>query len=176
MNIVRLAKWGAGLLLIGTIGLYITFVAQTRRESPLLLLSCMKVDPPLTAWTCRQVLLHGSFQPEDVAQLNRQAGARYALDFPDPAVAEKMLALFIAQGVDINAVDENANNWTALYGTIADGDAEHIRLLLRHGARLDVRDTNGISPLEFAHRQQQKYPNDPQRTEIVKLLEASIKK
>jgi hypothetical protein len=173
MKIARLAKWFLGLLLLGAIGLYAVFAAQTWKASPLFLLSCMKVDPPVTAWTCRQALFNRAFQPEELDVLNRQAGARYAFDLPEPGDAEKTLALFISQGVDINAGDENANNWTALHGMVAEGSIESIRILLRHGARTDVRDSNNMTPLDFARMQLLKHPNDPSRIEVVKLVEGA---
>lgn len=174
MKIARLAMWLLGLILLGAIGLYTVFAAQTWKASPLFLLSCMKVDPPVAAWTCRQALFHRTFQPDELVQLNRQAGARYPLDLPEADDAEKTLALFITQGVDINAGDENANNWTALHGMIAEGSIENIRILLRHGARTDVPDSNNITALDFARMQVLKYPGDPARVEVVKLLEGAI--
>lgn len=171
MKIARLAKWLLGLLLLCAIGLYAVFAAQTWKASPLFLLSCMKVEPPVAAWTCHQALFYRAFQSEEIAQLNRQAGARYAFDLPKQEDAEKALALFISHGVDINAGDENANNWTALHGMIAERRIESIRTLLRHGARTDVPDSNNMTALEFARSQVLKHPDDPVRVEIVKLLE-----
>lgn len=175
MKLKRLTAWGLGVVVAASIIFYGMLVFETRQENPLSLISCMRVDPPLVAWTCKQVLLHDDFRPEHVEALNRAAGAGFALALEDLEAAEKMLLLFMARGVDINAVDEGARNWTALYVMIADSDIARIRILLRHGARLDVRDTGGMTPLDFARRLQEKYPNEPNRAEVVRILEEAEK-
>ncbi len=122
------------------------------------------------------MLRHGRFKPKHVEALNRVAGVKFAIALEDLDAAEKMLLLFMARGVDINAVDELARNWTALYSVVADGDTARIHMLLRHGARVDVRDTGGMTPLDFARRLQEKYPNEPNRAEVVRILEEATKK
>ncbi|MEW5756759.1 MAG: ankyrin repeat domain-containing protein [Pseudomonadota bacterium] len=175
MKLKHIAAWGLGIVAAGAISLYGVLVIETRRYDPSLLISCLRVNPPLAAWTCKQVLLHDDFKQEHVEELNRVAGVKFALALEDLETAEKMLLLFLARGVDINAVDEGARNWTALYVMIADNDIARIQILLRHGARLDVRDTGGMTPLDFARRLQEKYPNEPQRAEVVRILEEAAK-
>ncbi|MEW5754923.1 MAG: ankyrin repeat domain-containing protein [Pseudomonadota bacterium] len=176
MKLKRIAAWGLGIIVAVPMVLYGIFIFDTRREDPLSLISCIRVDPPLAAWTCKQVLLHDSFRPEHVDALNRTAGARFAISLEDLEAAEKMLLLFIAHGVDINAVDEDVRNWTALHGLALEGDAARVKILLRHGARADMRDTEGLTPLDLARIAQEKYPNEPQHAEVVRILEEAKKK
>lgn len=174
---MRAKRWaivGFGLVLAIAVGLYGSFVLETRKHSPLFLLSCMEAEPALLAWTCKQVLVHDSLRPDQVAQLNREGGALYPVLSKDLATAEEMLVLFISRGVDINAGNESVRNWSALYSTIGSSDIARTKMLLRHGARADVRDVEGMTPLDSARRLQQKYPNETDRLEIIQILEDSL--
>jgi ankyrin repeat protein len=51
-------------------------------------------------------------------------------------------------GVDVNAV--NSNGWTALHGAANRGDDDIVKFLVEKGGRLDVKDTEGRTPLTFA--------------------------
>ncbi len=177
MRLKRIAAWGIGIVVVGAIGLYGVLVFETRRHAPSYLLSCMEGDPPLLAWTCKQVLLHDTLGPDQVEQLNREGGVLYPVMMENLVTAEEMLALFIARGVDVNAGDQNSiGGWTALHIMVSDGDVERVRMLLRHGARPDIRHKESVTPLDYARQMQQKYPNEPNRAEVVRILEEATKK
>jgi ankyrin repeat protein len=65
------------------------------------------------------------------------------------------------------------NDWTALHGAVAGGDVNSSKLLLKYGARIDLRDRSGMTPLDMARHIQKKHPNDPASAEMVRLLEAA---
>jgi len=176
MTKARLASAGMGLILAAVLGIYGWMVIETRKQSPLLLLSCIDSEPAILAWTCKQVLVRDSLRPQQVAQLNQEGGALYPVLSKDLAVAEEMLRLFLSRGVDINAGDASMRNWTALYSTVGSSDLERTKILLRHGAKADVRDIEGITPLDSARRLQQMYPNETNRLEIIRVLEESLKR
>jgi ankyrin repeat protein len=56
--------------------------------------------------------------------------------------------LALEAGVDVNAVGEN--EWTALHGAAYTGSDLIIQLLVDHGAKLDVKDVFGQTPLSIA--------------------------
>jgi hypothetical protein len=176
MSKARLASAGMGLILVAVLGIYGWMILETRKHSPLHLLSCIDSEPAIVAWTCKRVLVHDSLRPNQVKQLNQEAGALYPVLSKDLAVAEEMLRLFLSRGVDINAGDASMRNWTALYSTVGSSDLERTKILLRHGAKADVRDIEGITPLDSARRLQQMYPNETNRLEIIRVLEESPKR
>jgi ankyrin repeat protein len=94
----------------------------------------------------------------------------------DDRDSEEMFALFLARGVDINAGDPRAKNWTALHTVASEGNVARARLLLKHGARTDVRDQDGRTPLDIARSMLQKHPADPASAEMVQLLEVVERK
>lgn len=166
LAVLALAILGSGLV-------YGDFVRRARQDTPSRLLACVEATPAPISWTCRTILLRDSFRPDQVAQLNREAGAVYPLYGDDSALAEEMLSLFQERGVDINAVDERVpQRWTALQSMVMDGRyPDRITMLLRHGARPDVRDADGMTALDLARQMQQKHPSDSRRVTIVRLLE-----
>lgn len=174
MNAKRIPAVALTLLTLTVLGIYAGFVVEVRQRSPLDLLSCMEAEAPPLAWTCRQILRHDSLRSDQVAQLNREAGALYPVLVKDLATAEEMLSLFIERGVDVNAGNASMKNWTALYSTIGSSDLARTQLLLRYGANADVRDADEMTPLDSARRLLQMYPGEPDRQEIVRLLEASL--
>jgi ankyrin repeat protein len=62
------------------------------------------------------------------------------------AVAQVLLA----HGADVHA--KSHGGWTALHSAADHGQIEFIRTLLEHGARPDVRNDEGLSPLDLARR------------------------
>jgi hypothetical protein len=172
----RVVAWGVGVLVVVAVGLYGEFVRETTNFSPTLLLGCADVEWPLAAWTCKQVLLHRDFSPGEVAELNREGAAAFPVSSKNPAFADEMLSLFIARGVDVNAVDEQSKaGWTALHMTVSSGNVAGVKLLLRHGARPDIKNRIGVTPLDYARQWQQKFPADQNHAEVVRLLEEAEK-
>jgi len=62
------------------------------------------------------------------------------------AVAQVLLA----HGADVHA--KSHGGWTALHSAADHGQIEFIRILLEHGALPDVRNDDGLSPLDLARR------------------------
>ena len=172
----RFFVWGTAAIAIGFTGLYAAFVYETLDDEPLSLIGCIDVEVPLVAWTCEQVLRHASLTPEQVRDLNAEAGAQYPVSINAPKKAEEMLALFLSRGVDINAGHRQGKNWTALHLAAMSDPPAKVALLLKYGARTDVRDEDGRTPLDLARRSQSRYPNDPYTAETIRLLEAAERK
>jgi hypothetical protein len=175
MKLKRAIAWGAGTLTVVVAGLYGELVRETSNYSPSLLLGCAGVEMSPAAWTCKQVLLHRTFTAEEVLELNHAGAAAYPLFMKNPELAEEMLSLFIARGIDINAGNEGAKGSTALHSLAMAGNPERIKILLRHGARADLRNLAGMTPLDYARQEHGKYPNEPKYAEAVRLLEEAEK-
>ena len=60
-------------------------------------------------------------------------------------------ALLLSHGADVNAADDNGCT-CAHWAVIHDNDAALLRTLLRAGARIDVQDSDGRTPLHLAAR------------------------
>lgn len=175
MTFKRIAAWSLGIIVAASVVLYGLLFYVASQDNPLSLTVCMEADPVILRWPCKQVLQHRDFNPEHVKELNSSAGARFAMYTEDLDAAEKTLLRFMAQGVDINAVDVGTRNWTALHGAALEGEVAQVKLLLRHGARADMRDTEGLTPLDLARIGQAKHPNEPNRAEVVRILEEAEK-
>jgi ankyrin repeat protein len=172
----RVVSWVAVIILVVAVGLFGELVRETAQMPPTLLLGCADGEGAVQSWTCRQVLLHRTFTAEEVAELNRGGAAAYPMAVKDPALAKEMLSLLLSRGVDINAGDEySRGGWTALDQMVSSGDLDRVKLLLQHGAQVDVKNKAGVSALDLARRWQQRYPDQSNRAEIVKVLEAAGK-
>jgi len=62
--------------------------------------------------------------------------------------AIESIKLCLAAGVDLNAADRNGE--TAVHGAAREGYTEVVRFLAAHGARLDVKNKRGFTPLDAA--------------------------
>jgi hypothetical protein len=176
MKLKRVVAWSAGAIVVVAAGLYGELVRETTNFPPTLLLACADVEWPMAAWTCKQVLLHRDFSPAEVTELNQESAAAFPVSSKDPAFAEEMLSLFIARGVDVNAVDEKSKGgWTALHMMASSGNVDGVKLLLKHGARPDIKNRTGVTPLDYARQWQQKFPAEPNHAEVVRLLEEAEK-
>lgn len=78
---------------------------------------------------------------------------------------------FLTKGVDINAPDERMKKWTALHAAAISGKPGEAALLLKLGARIDVRDADGKTPLDLARLPQEKHPHNSKTAETIRLLE-----
>jgi len=74
--------------------------------------------------------------------------AEYNLKTGSEHDAEECVRLCLERGADINAGNDNGQ--TALHIAAAQRDASFIRFLVAHGARLDVKDKQGHTPLDVA--------------------------
>jgi len=64
------------------------------------------------------------------------------------AQAIASIKLFLAAGVDVNAADNQGD--TALHGAAQKGTDQVVQFLVDHGAKLDIKDKKGRSPLDAA--------------------------
>lgn len=130
-------------------------------------------NPPIT-WFLEQGL--HAFHPtaEEVQDLNRKAGAWQVIyHIPEPQ-ARRLLAHYIAAGLDINRHNlESPLLTTALHSAAWADKASYTRVLLDFGARPDLRDTKGRTPLDWARRSQQRFPDNPDAAARVRMLEAA---
>ena len=173
-RIKQVFVWGVATISLCLGGIYAAIVYTTLDEDPIALISCIDANARWRAWTCKQALRYASFTPDQLSELNSRAGAQYPVMMDDPTEAEEILAIFLSRGVDINAVNQQANGWTALHIVVGD-QPEKVDLLLKHGARTDIRDQDGRTPLELARYAQQRRPNNPYLPETIRRLEAQRK-
>ena len=177
MNLKRTICWAIGIAVVASIAAYGEFARRTWQRDPSFLLACAEVDTLLASWTCKQALLHSTWNAEQLDSLNHSAGASLPVLMENSALAEEMLVLFIARGVDVNAVSQDGSSaWTALHGMILEGNIERVRMLLKHGARVDIQSKTGLTALDFSRQLEKKYPDDQKRREIVALLEDAAKR
>lgn len=166
-----LAYWFSIFAVIAVLTFYAAYLYSTARSSPSHLISCMEVNVRWSAWTCEQVLRYASFSKGELIELNRSAGARLPVSIADAQKAEEMLVLFLAKGVDINAPDERLKRWTALHAAAISGEPGETALLLKLGAKIDIRDADGKTPLDLARLAQEKQPDNSRAAETTRLLE-----
>lgn len=172
MNFLRgVLRFFAGslLLVVVAVGGYAAYVVHLSQQAPLTLMSCMARGLPWSAWTCEQVLTRHGLDHDAVAELNRQAGARLPLlMFDDPAQAERILDMFLAHGVDINATD--AQGMTALHTLARSGrPPKRVAMLLSRGARVDLSDHTDKTPLDLAMIAMWRHPNENQAS-VIRML------
>ncbi len=157
-------------LLAGVVAVGATvYVRHLSAQPPITLMSCMARGMPWTAWACEQVLHRFGLTPAQVADLNLQAGARLPLlMLEQPRQAERVLDLFLAHGVDIDAVDRHG--LTALHTLACSGrSSQRVGMLLARGARIDIPDADSRLPLDLAMIAMWRQPNDNQAS-IIRML------
>lgn len=169
----RAVAWGGGALGVAAVCIYGGLVYSLLDDDPVMLISCMDVDPSFTAWTCKQVFRHVAGKPHVIADLNRRGGAQFPLSMKRLHDAEETLTFLLSHGLDVNAGDQEAKNLTALHGAASDANVERAKLLLKYGARVDVKDARGLTPLDVARRMKTRYPSQLARMEMIRLLESA---
>lgn len=130
-------------------------------------------NPPIT-WVLEQGLY--AFHPthEEVQELNRKAGADELIFYIPEPQARRLLTHYIAAGLDINRHNlESPLLTTALHSAAWADKASYTQVLLDFGARPDLRDAKGRTPLDWARRSQQRFPDDPEAAARVRMLEAA---
>jgi RNA polymerase sigma factor (sigma-70 family) len=74
---------------------------------------------------------------------------------------DNVAAYLLSKGANVNAVD--GNDWTPLHRAATQGDLAMVRLLVKHGAKIDAKGAGG-TPLDLAV--------DNKRTEVVEYLKS----
>lgn len=163
---------GLGLAVVVTVAM--GYVGYQLSTSPAMFLQSCAETPtfPGSRWACRQALY--TFHPtaDEVQQMNETAGVDWALSMTDDAEARRLLQHYIKAGVDVNAVDKRhpEMNWTALHVAAAGADLRAVRLLLDAGAKAEVQDGKGRTPLDLVREGALKFANDPKYAEVEKVL------
>jgi hypothetical protein len=170
----RRLKWVVVALILLLAGGTVWAIVEMRRADhfTLVVLSRSTIQP--AAWIFEQGLFHLHPTPEEIQQFNREAGAVALITEAQEPQAHRLLAHYIAAGLDINRPDLRSPLLvTALHYVTQYDKAWYVRVLLEHGARADVRDAKGETPLDRARKYQRQFPDDPEAAEKVRLLEAA---
>lgn len=155
--------------------LYAWFVYEIYRSEPTYQVACMEADNALASWTCEQVLTRTTLSPEQIASLNREAGARFIVNgLSDEAQAHALLKAWSSQGVNVNAIDEkNGTGSTALHELVLIGEhPERIDWLVERGAKTDIKNKAGMTALELAKHLNEKNPSAVM-ADIIRRLQAA---
>lgn len=138
----------------------------------LLALSRSTIQP--MAWIYEQGLYRLHPTTEEVRDINSRAGATTLLTQASEPEARRLLAHYLAAGLDINSINQGAPSGSAtLHYAVISGIPMETRLLLEFGARTDIRDGQGLTPLDLARLRQQKFPDRAELAEIVQWLEGA---
>ncbi len=99
-------------------------------------------------------------------------GSEYGGNFPSEGQSLQAVKLCLLLGADVNAV--NMNGLTALHGAAARGADQVAQFLVERGARLDVKDKKGRTPLDIAMGQDAvKNPGYPSTAALLRKLMAT---
>jgi ankyrin repeat protein len=97
------------------------------------------------------------------ADINIAALMNSEINFPSPGGGKGHASMYWCKEP---LKTEDRRDWTVLHCGAAIGDEEYVKLLLEHGAKLDIKGANGRTPLDIARLEG--------RPDIVKLLEEWI--
>lgn len=96
-------------------------------------------------------------------------GLEYGGNFPPEARSLEAVKLCLQLGADVNAVDKDG--LTALHGAAARGADQIVQFLVEKGARMDVKDKKGRTPLDVAMgKDAVKNPGYPSTTALLRKL------
>lgn len=169
-------KWvGVAVVLVAVSGCAYAF-NKIRQWDLATLQTCSQHSTfPGSTWVCRQALERYEPTPADIADLNRTVGATVPLMVSDDAEAKRLLQRYMAAGLDINARDTVRPDmgWTSLHMLVIAPDVRGINILLDAGARTDIQDGQGRTPLELLRQQSKKFPSVPGYAEAERLLLAA---
>ena len=157
------------LIFGGLIGVYGYFVTTTLVSFELLLMCSQGKENLIPKYACQNYLFNFGGSPSEIQAINRGIGVMWAVTAEDIHDKTQLLQYLIKKGVDINALDERSGV-AALHAVVIENDLDAVELLLKNGARLDVKDKNtGKTPLDFALERRGK-PDQPDRTLIINRL------
>jgi ankyrin repeat protein len=159
-------KWKVGIATLLTILVAIP-VYWLSTALPISLLQCIGTSSGVVQWACKQSLYH-RVDADLVKEMNREAGAQEIMLFKNETEAREHLEFFLARGLDINAVSV-LSGATALHLAVNDGNALAVKILLDHGARIDIRDKLGRTPLDLAEERKKQGTGD--YASIISMLE-----
>lgn len=114
--------------------------------------------PAVMRWAALQGLHWRSPTAEEIASLNREAGARYLLALPDPQDASALLRHYLDHGLDLNSRDAQSG-LTALQGAAIANEPAQVALLLELGADPQVADSEGRTALMLVQLSQTNRPD-----------------
>ncbi len=140
--------------------------------NPFVQLRCIELEPAPLSWACEYGLKNYTLTPGIVKEMNANGGVQFGLMLESKNItkSEKILTFLISNGVDINAKTSYAH-FTSLHMTVLDGDIPHVKLLLKYGARIDVFDEKGRTPLDLARMVKKNNPKSPNHDEVIRILE-----
>lgn len=167
--------WWMGIALVSILlGGVVWGIVAMRQADHITMLALAQGTIQPAAWVFEQGFYRLHPTPEEVQDCNRRAAAEWLLaQAPEPQ-ARRLLAHYIAAGLDINRPNLESPLLTiALHSVTQYDHAWYTRVLLDFGARADVRDAKGQTPLDWARRWQSRFPDDPEGVEKVRLLEAA---
>jgi ankyrin repeat protein len=175
-KLIKRAFIGAtGVIAMLALALY-TQLCYTRmfEYDALLQISCVDVEPRFLSWACEYGMRHYQFTPETAKYMNANGGVHFAFlsESGDLKKSEELIVFLLNKGVDINAIDSKTHA-TSLHLAVLEDSAPHLNLLLKYGARVDIRNQAGRTPLESAYSLNKKFPSKNERKEVIKMLEAA---
>lgn len=169
----RVLKWsGLALvfLVVATAGI-VLYEFRTTSTFQLIVVYMDRDNPEAIRWSAEQALYAFHPDQDDIEQLNREAGARYAASLPDSREAKSVLAHLVSNGLDINSVDKmDGSGVTALHAAVLSNDHRAAEVLLNEGADPKVTDREGRTPLELARIISRNRP-DRDFGRVIQLLE-----
>src|SRR5947208_2932727 len=75
----------------------------------------------------------------------------------------------VAKGADVNA-RATGQGWSGRHYAVADGNADAVDALVRKGAKVDVKDPDGLTPLQLARSASAPAKTPEQEEEDIKAL------
>lgn len=128
---------------------------------------------PYSKAICRSYLFAFRGSRQDIDDLHGGIGASFVVQGKSPASErEAVLGFLIKHGLDVNRID--VHQLTPLHGAVLANSPEEVAMLLRNGARADVKDKKfGLTPLEFASQLQSDGKIHADRSAVIILLKTA---
>jgi hypothetical protein len=141
-----------GATCMGAVYTALATVAIVRQDIHALLICADQggLKVPFSRSLCRQYLFSFRGTAQDIAALHEGVGVSFVLQGRSPpADRERILSFLVDKGLDPNHID--MHRLTPLHAAVVANSVQEVELLLRHGARPDVKDERyGLTPLELA--------------------------